>query len=86
MNFRVLSRTEAPVFRARGTAKFRARQAEFEGFVSGITRADVGQLDLLDGEQVRSVKVNLRRASTRLGTKVEIWDVGTPQVYFRLVK
>jgi hypothetical protein len=45
---------------------------------------EVGDLELEPGENVRSVKVRLRRASSRLGIDLEIWDANG-HVYFRRV-
>ncbi len=57
------------------------QQKLFEGFVAQAT-GNVGQLTLDAGESVRSVKVRLRRASTRTGAKLEIWDADG-KVYFQ---
>lgn len=58
-------------------------QLEYEGYIERIG-ADVGELELGEGEQPRSVKVRLRRAATRLGKEIETWDV-EGRVYFRAV-
>lgn len=58
----------------------REQQQLYEGFLRQIGQ-DVGELELAPGEQVRAMKVRLRRASTRLGLPIEIWDVGD-RVYF----
>ena len=52
----------------------------YEGFIKQIG-ADVGELELAPGEQVRAMKVRLRRASTRLGSQIDIWDADG-KVYF----
>jgi len=49
-------------------------QRLYEGFIREVG-SDVGELALSPGEQVRGVKVRLRRASTRVGSQIEIWDV-----------
>jgi hypothetical protein len=55
---------------------------QYEGFIQSIN-GDVGELELSPDEQVRSVKVRLRRAATRLGHEVEMWDA-EGRVYFRV--
>jgi hypothetical protein len=56
-------------------------QRLYEGFIREVG-PDVGELALSPGEQVRGVKVRLRRASTRVGSPIEIWDVDG-KVYFK---
>lgn len=75
---RKLEEVPAP---ARGTKAVRELQALYEGFIRDIN-SDVGELELSPDEQVRSVKVRLRRAGTRLGKDLEISDVGQ-KVYFK---
>jgi hypothetical protein len=55
---------------------------QYEGFIQAINN-DVGELELSPGEQVRGVKVRLRRAATRLSREIEIWDADG-RVYFRV--
>jgi hypothetical protein len=55
-------------------------QLQYEGFIQAID-GNVGELELSPDEQVRSVKVRLRRAATRLSREIEIWDVDG-RVYF----
>ena len=55
---------------------------QYEGFIQAID-GDVGELELSPDEQVRSVKVRLRRAATRLGREVDIWDADG-KVYFQV--
>jgi hypothetical protein len=57
-------------------------QLQYEGFIQAIN-GDVGELELSPDEQVRGVKVRLRRAATRLSREIEIWDVDG-RVYFRV--
>jgi hypothetical protein len=52
--------------------------------VRKIDTNDVGDLELEPSENLRSVKVRLRRASSRLGLDIDIWDVNG-HVYFRRV-
>lgn len=58
----------------------REQHEMYEGFIKQIG-ADVGELELAPGEQVRAMKVRLRRASTRLGSQIDIWDADG-KVYF----
>lgn len=58
----------------------REQQELFEGFVKRIGQ-DVGELELAAGEQVRAMKVRLRRAANRIGQQIEIWDADG-RVYF----
>ena len=53
----------------------------YEDFVRQVG-ADVGELQLGDDENLRSVKVSLRRAATRLGSQIEVWDADN-KVYFK---
>jgi hypothetical protein len=55
-------------------------QRLYDGFIRDIG-ADVGELELGPTEAVRSVKVRLRRAATRTGTELQIWDANG-KVYF----
>jgi hypothetical protein len=66
----------------RSTKAIRDAHQEYEGFINAIN-GDVGELELYPHEQPRSVKVRLRRAATRLGREIDIWDVGG-RVYFRV--
>ena len=58
----------------------REQQELYEGFIKQIGD-DVGELNPGAGEQIRALKVRLRRASTRLGVQIEIWDAND-KVYF----
>ena len=60
----------------------RDAQVEYENFVHSIGN-DVGELILARDDQPRSVKVRLRRAGTRLGKDLVIWDA-EGKVYFRV--
>ena len=68
---------------ARTTANraIRERQEIYEGFIRQVN-GNVGELELNPDETARSVKVRLRRASSRVGTPLEIWDVNN-RVYFK---
>jgi hypothetical protein len=54
----------------------------YEGFIREVGSGDVGELELAPGDQIRSVKVRLRRAASRIGIDLEIWDANQ-KVYFR---
>lgn len=62
----------------------REQQQKYDDFVRGIEANEVGDLELEPSENVRSVKVRLRRASSRLGLDIEIWDANG-HVYFQRV-
>jgi hypothetical protein len=69
---------------SRASRAVREQQQKFDDFVRGIDIADVGDLELDAGENLRSVKVRLRRASSRLGVDLDIWDANG-HVYFKRV-
>lgn len=54
----------------------------YEGFIREVNSGQVGELELAAGDQIRSVKVRLRRAASRLGVDLEIWDANQ-RVYFK---
>jgi hypothetical protein len=62
----------------------REQQQKFDDFIRKIDSNDVGDLELEPNENVRSVKVRLRRASSRLAIDIDIWDANG-HVYFRRV-
>ena len=74
---------EAPL-PSRSSRAVREQQQKYDDFVRRIETGEVGDLELEAGENVRSVKVRLRRASTRVGVDVDIWDA-SGHVYFRRV-
>ena len=65
---------------ARVSKSVRERQQIYEDFVNS-TGTDVGELELGPDEDVRSTKVRLTRAASRLGTQIQIWDADG-KVYF----
>jgi hypothetical protein len=69
---------------SRSSRAVREQQQKYDDFVRGIDVSDVGDLELDPNENVRSVKVRLRRASSRLGLDLDIWDANG-HVYFRRV-
>ena len=74
---------EAPL-PSRSSRTVREQQQKYDEFVRRIEVSDVGDLELDQGENLRSVKVRLRRASSRLGLDIDIWDANG-RVYFRRV-
>lgn len=58
------------------------QQRLYETFIREVASSSVGELELSPDENVRSVKVRLRRAASRLGSPLEIWDANN-RVYFR---
>ena len=75
--------TEAPL-PSRSSRTVREQQQKYDEFVRRIEVSDVGDLELDPNENLRSVKVRLRRASSRLGIDIDIWDANG-RVYFRRV-
>ncbi len=69
---------------SRSSKAVREQQQKYDDFIRGIDTSEVGDLELEPSENVRSVKVRLRRASSRIGIDVDIWDVNG-HVYFRRV-
>jgi len=80
---RLLKPGEAPP-PSRVPRAMREQQQRYEEFVRGIELNEVGDLQLDAGENLRSVKVRLRRAALRLGEDLDIWDANG-RVYFRRV-
>jgi hypothetical protein len=66
---------------SRVTKAVRERQLQYENFVKGIGD-NVGELEMAEGDKVRSVKVSLRRAATRTGIAIDMWDAND-RVYFK---
>jgi hypothetical protein len=58
----------------------RDSQFQYESFLHSVG-INVGELELVDGEKLQGVKARLRRAATRIGCDVEIWDADG-RVYF----
>ena len=65
----------------RSPRALREQQQAYEGFIRQLN-GNVGELELAAGERIRSVKVRLSRAATRLGSTLEIWDANG-RVYFK---
>jgi hypothetical protein len=75
--------SEAPL-PSRSSKAVREQQQKYDDFIRSIDTSEVGDLELEPNENVRSVKVRLRRASSRIGADVDIWDANG-HVYFRRV-
>ncbi len=75
--------SEAPPL-SRSSKAVREQQQKYDDFIRRIDTSEVGDLELEPNENVRSVKVRLRRASSRIAIDVDIWDVNG-HVYFRRV-
>lgn len=69
---------------SRSSRAVREQQQKYDEFVRKIDTNDVGDLELEPNENLRSVKVRLRRASSRLGLDIDIWDANG-HVYFQRV-
>ena len=69
---------------SRASRAVREQQEKYDDFVRRRDVSDVGDLELEPAENLRSVKVRLRRASSRLSVDLDIWDANG-RVYFRRV-
>jgi hypothetical protein len=67
---------------SRSSRSAREQQQKYDGFIRSVEATDVGELELEPGENLRSVKVRLRRASSRLGIDIDTWDANG-RIYFR---
>lgn len=63
----------------------RERQQAYEDFVKSAG-AEVGELELGPDEDIRSTKVRLTRAASRLGTQIQIWDADGKVYFSKTVK
>ncbi len=75
--------SEAPL-PSRSSRAVQEQQRRYDDFVRKVDVSDVGDLELELNESTRSVKVRLRRASTRLNIELDIWDADG-HIYFRRV-
>ena len=69
---------------SRSSRAVQEQQRRYDDFVRKVDVSDVGDLELEPNESTRSVKVRLRRASTRLNVELDIWDADG-HIYFRRV-
>lgn len=75
---RKLADVPAPVHTAKAV---REQQLLYESFLTEAT-GNVGEITLEAGDGLRSIKVKLRRAATRTGSELDIWD-RDGKVYFQ---
>ena len=61
----------------------RARQAQYDAFVAGVKKGQVGQLRPSDDETARGVALRISRAGTRTDKAVQAWVVDGV-VYFKV--
>ena len=66
---------------SRSSRAIQEQQRLYEDFIRQLN-GNVGELELRADENPRSVKVRLRRASSRLNKPVDIWDANG-KVYFK---
>lgn len=59
----------------------RERQLAYEEYITSVGD-QVGELELDPSEDIRSTKVRLTRAASRLGVSINAWDANG-KVYFR---
>ncbi len=78
LSVRSISEVPSP---SRTSRAVREQQELFEGFIRQA-EGNVGEIQLEPGDALRSIKVRLRRAATRLNASLEIWDA-EGKVYFQ---
>ena len=75
----VVSLAQAPQ-PSRVSKAVREQQMVYENYINMIGM-DVGDLELTGEDDMRSLKVRLRRASSRMGLKIDMWDLNN-HLYF----
>lgn len=60
----------------RTSRKAKDKMYAFDGFIRMLDQNDVVEVELDAGDNLRSVKVSLRRAAARLGYGIDLWDSG----------
>ena len=78
--FTVRKPAEVP-HNSRVTKAVRDAQLAYEGYVGSIGD-QVGELELDASENIRTIKVRLTRAASRLGVSIKAWDANG-KVYFQ---
>ena len=58
------------------------QQLAYEAFIRKVNGDNVGELELDPGEEIRSTRVRLRRAASRIGVEIDTWDADG-KVYFK---
>ena len=66
----------------RSPKAIRDAQLQYDQYVQAVN-TDVGELIPDEGENIRGIKVRLRRAATRLAKELAIWDANG-KVYFKV--
>jgi hypothetical protein len=77
----MIDASQAPQQR-RQRGRLAARMAEYEGFVNGVKKGQVGKLSPSAGETARGLAVRISRAGKRLGKAMDAWVVDGA-VYFK---
>jgi hypothetical protein len=80
--FAVIEARKAPA-RTKAAGRWRERMAQYEGFLAGVKKGQVGTLTPDANETVRGVAVRISRAGKRVGTAVDAWAVDGV-VYFKV--
>lgn len=81
--FSVVKEADAPR-PARQSGRLAARMREFEGYVEGVKRAEVGKLMPARDETARGLALRISRAAKRKNRAIETWVVDNA-VYFKVV-
>ena len=68
---------------AKQTGRLMARMREYEGYVSGVKRGDVGKLAPGQNETARGLALRVSRAAKRVGKSTDTWVVDGV-LYFRV--
>jgi hypothetical protein len=79
--FSVIDASKAPP-RTKASGRLKARMAQYDGFLAGVKKGQVGTLTPEANETVRGVALRISRAGKRVGTPVDAWAVDGV-VYFK---
>ena len=82
---RIRKPSEAPP-PSRSSRAAQKQQRRYDEFVRKVDVSEVGDLELEPSESSRSVKVRLRRASSRLNIDLEIWDADGHICFRRMMR
>jgi len=80
--FSVVKESDAPR-PARQSGRLAARMREFEGYVDGVKRGEVGKLTTGRDETARGLALRISRAAKRKNRAIETWVVDNV-VYFKV--
>lgn len=72
--FSVVDAAKAPA-RPRPSSSFVRRMTEYDAYVAGVKKGQVGRLAASDGETARGIALRIKRAGVRIGKPVETWVV-----------